>query len=124
MDIADFLSPVGLLTADLFPGQNIEAMVAAWLIQAEQHAAAAPTDRQAEAAEAWVYYRAYHNVWQRLSSNPASLSLDGTSYSMGQEQIAAYRSLWMQYQADFGQVMGVTQDHGAVSKVARTVATW
>lgn len=125
MDVTDFISPDGLLTADLFPGKNLEAMVSAWLTDGETRAAAADTlERRNEAATAWVYYRAYFDVWQRLSSNPASLSLDGTSMSMGQDQINSYLTLWKSYRGDYDAAMGLNRGEIIVSRSARTVATW
>lgn len=125
MDVADFIAPVGLLTPTLFPGQTLETLVAAWLAEAETRAAAAATlEQHTEAVRSWVYYRAYFDVWQRLSSNPASLALDGTSYGMGQEQIAAYLNLANSYQETFNQAMGLVKGKPIVSRSARTVATW
>lgn len=125
MEETDFIAPVGLLTAALFPGQNLEAMVSAWLTEAESKAAAAATpEQQNEAIRAWVYYRAYFDVWQRLSSNPASLSLDGTSMSMGQEQIASYLNLWKSYQGQYNDAMGLAKGKPVVSKSVKAVATW
>ena len=125
MEVADFISPVGLLTAALFPGQNLEAMVSAWLTEAETRAAAAATvEQQTEAVKSWVYHRAYFDVWQRLSSNPASLSLDGTSYGMGQEQIAAYLNLANGYLDSHHAAMGLVKGKPIVSRSTKTVATW
>lgn len=125
MDVTDFISPDGLLTAALFPGQNLEAMVSAWLTEAESKAAAADTvERQTEAARAWVYYRAYFDVWQRLSSNPSSLSLDGTSMSMGQDQINSYLVLWKSYRGDYDAAMGLNRGEVIVSRSAKATATW
>lgn len=125
MDVTDFISPDGLLTADLFPGKNLEAMVSAWLTEAEIKAAAANTvERQTEATRAWVYYRAYFDVWQRLSSSPSSLSLDGTSYAMGQDQINSYFNLWRSYKGDYDTAMGLTRGEVTVSKSVKATATW
>lgn len=125
MDVTDFIAPVGLLTPTLFPGQNLETLVAAWLTEAESKAAAADTvERQTEATRAWVYYRAYFDVWQRLSSNPSSLSLDGTSMSMGQDQINSYLALWKSYRGDYDAAMGLNRGEVIVSRSAKATATW
>jgi hypothetical protein len=125
MDVTDFISPDGLLTTALFPGQNLETLVSAWLTEAEARAAAADTvERQTEAVAAWVYYRAYFDVWQRLSSNPSQLSLDGTSYGMGQDQINSYLTLWKSYKADYDAAMGLTRGEMIVSRSAKANATW
>lgn len=115
----DFIAPVGLLTPDLFPDGDIEVRVATWLSEAEGKAPASEP-----AQRAWVYYRGYFDVWQRLSSNPASLSLDGTSMSMGQEQIASYRTLWMRLLADFNQAMGAPTTRPLRSSSEPAVAKW
>lgn len=125
MEPTDFISPAGLLTTDLFPGRDLTALVEAWLAEAESKSSAAATlEQQNEAIKAWVYYRAYFDVWQRLSSNPSSLALDGTSMSMGQEQIASYLNLWKSYQGQYNDAMGLAKGKLVVSKSVKAVATW
>lgn len=123
--IDDFISPEGQLTPDLFPGRDLASLVSAWLTDANVRSAAADTvDQQEQAAIAWVYYRAYFDVWQRLSSNPASLSLDGTSYNIGQDQINAYFGLWRSYKADYDAALGLKRGNVVASKSAKAAATW
>ena len=125
MDETDFISPVGFLTPDLFPGRDLTTLVTAWLADAVSKASAAATLEQLnEAVKSWVYYRAYFDVWQRLSSNPSSLSLDGTSMSMWQEQIASYLNLWKSYQGQYNDAMGLAKGKPVVSKAVKAVAAW
>lgn len=125
MEETDFIAPVGLLTESLFPGQTLLTLVTAWLTEAESKAAAADTlERRNEATRAWVYYRAYFDVWQRLSSNPSQLSLDGTSYGMGQDQINSFLALWKSYRADYDAAMGLVRGEAIASKSAKAHATW
>lgn len=124
-EIDEFISPEGQLTPDLFPGRELALLVSAWLTDANVRSAAADTvDQQEQAVLAWVYYRAYFDVWQRLSSNPASLSLDGTSMSMGQDQINAYFNLWRSYKADYDAALGLKRGSATASKSAKATATW
>lgn len=125
MEATDFIAPTGLLTESLFPGQTLADLVTAWLAEAESKAAAADTlEQQNEAIAAWVYYRAYFDVWQRLSSNPSQLSLDGTSYGMGQDQINSFLALWKSYRADYDAAMGLDRGETIVSRSTKAKATW
>lgn len=82
---ATFLAPLGRLTPELFPGQNLTTVVQAWIDDAE-------TKTVNEAAQAaWVYYRAFDQVLTNLMSRAASESVGGITASMTEDQRAYWR---------------------------------
>lgn len=68
----DFIAPEGELTADMFPGDTLATNVQAYLDQAELKAA----DNE-DAQTAWVYYRAWTAVANRLATEPSSIDIEG-----------------------------------------------
>jgi hypothetical protein len=77
----DLKEPTGELTADLFPGSDLDDLLAGWLTQAEtlvEGNSAIATANHNTAAAAWVYHRAYGHVARRLAAAPSQVSVDGT----------------------------------------------
>jgi hypothetical protein len=68
----DFIAPTGELRADMFPGDTLATNITAWLTQA---AVKAPDNDDAQTA--WVYYRAWTDVANRLGTNPAEVDIEG-----------------------------------------------
>lgn len=68
----DFIAPTGELTADMFPGDTLSTNITAWL--AEAVVKAADND---DAQKAWVYYRAWTGVANRLGTTPAEVGIEG-----------------------------------------------
>jgi len=68
----DFIAPTGELRADMFPGDTLATNIAAWITSAE---AKAPDNDDAQTA--WVYYRAWTSVANRLGTNPAEVDIEG-----------------------------------------------
>lgn len=66
MEPSDFISPTGDLTEGMYPGEDVEELVTAWL----QDAQARTSDEARQAA--WVYYRAYRHVANRMHAGLAS----------------------------------------------------
>ena len=73
----DFVQPDGELSGYLFPENNMDDLLAGWLAKAAELVVNVPTASQNDAAEAWVYYRAYTLVADRLSLSPATIMVDG-----------------------------------------------
>lgn len=69
---ADFIAPTGELTADMFPGDTLSTNIDAWITEAE--AKAASND---DAQKAWVYYRAWTGIANRLGTTPAEVDIEG-----------------------------------------------
>jgi hypothetical protein len=94
----DLIQPTGELTAVLFPGDDLIALVIGWLMQAtdkvEASAGIDASDHN-DAAAAWVYYRAGKHIAHRLAASPASRRLGPASQSMDADQ----RSYWLKYAA-------------------------
>ena len=92
----DLKQPDGELSESLFPGNDFDMLLAGWLGQAvtmvEANAAIA-TANQNLAAAAWVYYRAYDHIAQRMASSPVRVatSLDG---SIAKEMAQDQRKFW------------------------------
>ena len=83
--VSDFISPAGPLTPALYPGENLETLVAAWLADAT-----ALTDN-ANAQTSWVLYRAYDHVADRLSAGLSSETKGPVSASRSDQQFAHWR---------------------------------
>lgn len=88
----DLIQPTGELSESLFPGSDFSMLVGGWFGQAETlveaNTAIAATSHNLAAA-AWVYYRAYSHVADRLASSPVSVSVshDGSmSKTMSTDQ--------------------------------------
>ena len=88
--IDDFKQPDGELFADLFPGQDIDTLLSGWLAKASDLITASDIDPEDwdAAAEAYVYYRAYNYVAQRLAGTANSISIDSgaVTKSMSNDQ--------------------------------------
>lgn len=72
MAVSDFIAPDGELTPDMFPGDTLSANIGAYLAQA---AVKAPDNDEAQTA--WVYYRAWTAVANRLGTAPAEVDIEG-----------------------------------------------
>jgi hypothetical protein len=98
---ADLKQPVGEFTASLFPGDDIDALLTGWLVQAttlvNANTAIASTNHNAAAA-AWCYHRGYGHIANRLASSPVRVaaSLDG---SMAKEMAADQRKYFIELAA-------------------------
>jgi hypothetical protein len=82
---ADFIEPAGELSAELFPGKDLNAFVTAWLTEAQGKTGVEAAQRE------WVYYRAYKTVSNRFMSEAAG---------EGEGQRNAYRSIAQQQHWD------------------------
>lgn len=92
----DLTQPEGELSETLFPGGNFDMLLAGWLGQAVALVEANPAIASANqnlAAAAWVYYRAYDHIAQRMASSPVRVatSLDG---SVAKEMAQDQRKYW------------------------------
>jgi hypothetical protein len=103
----DLEQPEGELSESLFPGGDFDTLLAGWLAVAitsvEGNSNIAATN-QNSAAAAWVYYRAYSHVAQRLASSPVRVatSVDGSvSKEMAQDQRTYFINLAKQWKATF-----------------------
>lgn len=90
---ADFTHPVGELRSEMFPGDSLYDNLAAWIAEAESKAAS-----NEDAQKAWVYYRAWTAVADRMLTDPATIDIDGEGsrqYVLTQMQLARGRaSFW------------------------------
>lgn len=69
----DLVQPAGELSDVLFPDGNIGELVAGWLRDAKTKVANVAETEQDGAAAAWVYYRAYRHVADRMASAPSHM---------------------------------------------------
>jgi len=102
LSAGDFTEPEGELRPEMFPGvSDLEATdgyLDTWLGEANTKVSASnaslSSDEKEDAKKAWVYYRAYHQVWLRLTTNPRQedLNEDG-SLRYSEEQVKAFEEL-------------------------------
>lgn len=105
----DFVEPKGELREDMFPGvDDLTATgghIETWLGEAQDK-----TDDE-DAQEHWVYYRAYHQVWLRLTTNPQQADLDEEgSLRYTDKQVASFKELADQHREEFEDVVGETDE--------------
>lgn len=91
MQPGDFIEPHGDLSEGMFPGVDLEEYVTAWLTDAQ-----ARTDDEAR-QRAWVYFRAYTSVANRLHAGLASerkadaaATVDGRQFAYWRAKAAAH----------------------------------
>lgn len=70
MQPSDFIHPIGELQPALFPNEELADLVDTWLAEAQGKTAALPAGCVDEATGAWVYYRAYAAVANRIAATP------------------------------------------------------
>lgn len=100
----DLIAPAGKLQPNLFPGEDLPTYVAAWLSQAGTKLGNIPGGYQDAARAAWVYYRAYAHIADRLAGTPNSASVDSAaqvSQSIGKDRIAYFSNLSNRYLEEF-----------------------
>ena len=85
--VDDFISPAGELTESMFPGDDLEEFVAAWLADA-----VARSDDEAR-QRSWVLHRAYKTVANRFHAGLASESEGPVSASVSAEQFRYWNAL-------------------------------
>ena len=75
----DFIRPAGRLREEHFPGDDLEAVVQAWITRAEAKTSGLGLDSEtAEKAQAaWVYHLAYSDLADRLYYNPSTIDVEG-----------------------------------------------
>lgn len=99
--VYDLQQPTGELDCALYPNADSDELIDGWLTQAIEKVTAAGVGAadQNNAAAAWVYYRGYAHVAQRLASEPASVALDSTiTRSIASDQrkyFAGLADLWL-----------------------------
>ena len=118
LSAGDFTEPEGELRADMFPGvddlETSGGYLDTWLGEANAKVSASSaslsSNEKEDAKIAWVYYRAYHQVWLRLTTNPRQedLNEDG-SLRYSDEQVKALEELAATHKETFE---GLTTEEG------------
>lgn len=103
----DLTQPDGELSAFLFPNGDFATLLAGWLSQSatlvEANIGIAAAN-QNNAAAAWVYYRGFTHIAQRLAALPVSVSTahDGSmSKTMSSDQRAYFVSMAKHWKSVF-----------------------
>jgi hypothetical protein len=86
--------PAGELEPSLFPAEDIDARLAAYIADGESRAAGLSGDAKDLAVTAWAYYRAYDAIVKRLSGNPSEASVDSgkSRYKYSPEQVVEFKT--------------------------------
>lgn len=98
----DLLQPAGELDESLFPADNCNDFVAGWLSQAADKVLASANITAADqdkAAAAWVYYRAYTWVANRIANTPESVTVGPRterSSATQQKYFADLAAFWLE----------------------------
>lgn len=85
--VDDFISPTGELSPSMYPGEDLEVFVAAWLADA-----AALSDDEGK-QRSWVLHRAYKTVANRFHAGLASESEGPVSASVSADQFRYWNAL-------------------------------
>ena len=92
----DLVQPEGELSETQFPNGDFQDLLVGWLTQAQAlvaaNAAIAATNHNAAAA-AWIYYRAYSHIAQRLVISPVRVSTS-VDVSVSKEITKDQRDSW------------------------------
>lgn len=72
----DFVQPDGELSGYLFPENDIDNLLAGWLAKAAEQVVNVPTASQNDAAQAYVYHRAYQHISLRMANEFASKNIN------------------------------------------------
>lgn len=104
LSAADLLEPKGVLTPDMFVGDDPTASIDAYIDAGTARAAAKSVNAGVleEYLRAYVYHRAFARVATALTINPSSSSIsDQGSESFSSEQIRRAAALAEKYQEQF-----------------------
>jgi len=116
---SDFTEPEGELRADMFPGvDDLEATdgyLDTWLDEAGAKVSASgaslSSEEETEAKKAWVYHRAFKQVWLRLTTNPREADLDEEgNLRYSDDQVGAFKEMADQYRESFEALAGETSE--------------
>ena len=104
---AQLVAPVGELEEYMFPDGTLQEKVDAYLAEGYARAAGLAEHVRDDAAQAWVYYRAFKAFVAQVTMNPARVTLDSgkTASEFTSEQIkdlVRQRDRWLaEYQGFF-----------------------
>ncbi len=128
--VNDFKEPLGELQDELFPS-GLDTLLSGWLAQATVKVTAATgIANQDAAAEAWVYYRAYNHIAQRMNAEAAQASLEsGVSRTIASDQRAYFSAraiYWLDAYDALDTIVTVAEATTVVppSHSVRIRATW
>lgn len=106
-----FIAPKGELTEGMYPGEDVEELVTAWL----QDAQARTSDETRQAA--WVYHRAYTHVANRMHAGLASERKGDQAASIDPSQLKYWQrkadAALTAYRAGATSTSGVTEVRSA-----------
>lgn len=77
INAVSLVQPTGLLDEALFPEGNLLYLADGWLQNAISKAAVNASTDPDGAATAWVYYRGYTAIADRLANAPSTIMVDG-----------------------------------------------
>jgi len=89
----ELIYPDGQLQVSMFPEEDLETLVTAWLSEGTEKASEIDSGLRDEAVRDWVYYRAYSAIADRLAMTPDQASADGMSRSISSSRIEHFRDL-------------------------------
>ena len=100
LTLEDVLTPKGNLTEAMFPGGDLDELAGAWLVEAQGKTPSEP------AQKAWVYYRAYDHVLDRVMLEAFSERKGDASASRSDAQLAHWRQARDRHHATFAALTG------------------
>ncbi len=121
-------APQGELEESFFPLGDLGDRLDAWLAEANARVGSLASAIRDSAAKAYVYYRAFDAIQLRLSTEPASVSLDSgkTERTYTRDQIAELRRRRDEYRAEFNSYFqstpSATVATGQITSVGTTKA--
>jgi hypothetical protein len=111
---SDLKHPNGEMQSVMFPDNDIDTLLAAWLIEAQGKTAIE------EAQKRWVYYKGYTAIANRIAATPSSQSHQGTqAVSWSDSRIQQFRSLARDHLAEYQRLAGADVLDGRVSASLR-----
>lgn len=122
--VAEFIHPAGELLPAFFPNEEIASLVHTWLTEAQGKTAALPAACVEPATAAWVYYRAYAAVANRIAATPTREAyFNDVDRWHSADRVEYFRAKAEEHRARFESLASVTSDGGGVTVTQRPPMT-
>lgn len=96
----DVLAPKGKLTEAMFPDGDLDELAEAWLAEAQERTS------HPRAQRAWVYYRAYEHILDRVMLEAFSERKGDASATRHEAQLAHWRRARDRHHAEYASLTG------------------
>lgn len=101
MQISSLKFPIGEMQETMFPNDDLDALLSAWLTEAQGLTNSEPAQRR------WIYYLGYTAIANRIAATPSSeTGQGGHAVSWSDSRIEQFRRLANQHFAEYQRLSG------------------